>query len=67
MNIQNVILHKFAEIKTDNGYFKVYTNGQIERWTDDETNQSEYRWFDEGKYADEDIEAIRQAGLELLK
>jgi hypothetical protein len=68
MKIISKFVEKIAYIDTDEGCFRVFLNGQIERWMDNEvTHQGFYGWFDEDKYSDEDIAEIRRLGLELLK
>ena len=67
MRFFGTVLRRYAEVDTDEGCFRVHTNGAIERWTDDEeTHQSDYRWFDEDKYDPADIAQIRNQGLSAL-
>ena len=68
MKIYNAVVVRFADIDTDEGCFRVFNNGSMDRWMDDEeTGQGSYRWFDDGKYDEKDLEAIRQTGLKLLR
>jgi hypothetical protein len=68
MKIISKFVEKIAYVDTDEGCFRVFDDGSMGRWMDDEvTHQGYYGWFDEDKYSDEDIAEIRRLGLELLK
>ena len=65
----NITVQKFAIVHTDlEGSFRVWGDGTMERWTDDETTgQGDYGWFDIDKYNAQNIEDIRIAGLTAIK
>ena len=59
---------KSAYVDTDEGCFKAYEDGTMERWVDDEdTGQGNYRWFDESKFPAEDMAFVRQQGKAALE
>lgn len=58
---------KYAVVDTEDGVFRVFSDGNMDRWTDnEETHQSDYRWFDADKYDNAELDAIRHHGLTAL-
>ena len=71
MKIHSNFVEKIAYLDTDEGCFKVYANGAIHRWVDDETtHQSD--WADMDKHTSKGIceiqciDEIRRIGLTML-
>lgn len=60
MQVRGTTVVTTVVVETTKGWFKVWENGTMEQWFDDpESGQVSYRWFDEGKYSDEDMAQVR--------